>query len=56
MSETSEEFARKAEACRQLADLAEDEYRRALWVERATEWERLAAEAKKQPGSSKPVT
>jgi hypothetical protein len=48
MSEVSEEFERKAEACRRLADIAEDQYRGALWIERAAEWERLAAKAKKQ--------
>ena len=48
VSKVSEEFRRKAEACRRLADTAEDQYRRALWIERAAEWERLAAKATKQ--------
>ena len=55
MSEVSEEFKRKAEACRRLADIAEGQYRRALWIERAAEWERLATKATKQPRPSSPV-
>jgi hypothetical protein len=37
----------KAEACRRLADLAEDAAWRAMWDERAEYWERLAAKAAK---------
>jgi hypothetical protein len=48
MSELSEEYKRKAEVCRRLADIAEDQYRRALWIERAAEWERLAEKATNQ--------
>ena len=36
----------KAEACRRLADLAEDASGRAMWDERAEYWERLAAKSK----------
>jgi hypothetical protein len=43
MSEAPEILARKADACRRLADLVDDAERRMLWIERATEWERLAA-------------
>jgi hypothetical protein len=32
----------KAEACRQLANIAEDEIRKALWLARADYWEKLA--------------
>ena len=44
----------KAEACRRLADLAEDAGRRAMWDERAEYWERLAAKAKTSPRRLKP--
>jgi hypothetical protein len=44
----------KAEACRRLADIAEDEYRKALWIERAHHWEQLAAKTEKQPRRQKP--
>ena len=33
----------KAEACRRLADKAENEWRKALWIERARHWDQLAA-------------
>jgi hypothetical protein len=39
----------KAEACRRLADLADDEQRKALWIERADHWEQLAVKAAKRP-------
>jgi hypothetical protein len=48
MTDNSNEFARKAEACRRLADLADDDHRKALWIERATEWERMAVVAGKK--------
>jgi hypothetical protein len=35
----------KAEACRRLAVIAEDETRKALWLARANYWEKLAAVA-----------
>jgi hypothetical protein len=38
----------KAEACRRLADTAENEYRKAIWIERAHHWDQLAAEAANQ--------
>jgi hypothetical protein len=44
----------KAEACRRLADLAEDAQRKALWIERADHWEQLAAKATKRPQQQKP--
>mgnify|MGYP001171557904 CR=1 FL=1 len=34
----------KAEACRRLANTAENEYRKALWIERGQYWDQLAAE------------
>jgi hypothetical protein len=43
------QFRLKAKACRRLADIAEDEQRRALWIERADHWEQLAAKAAKGP-------
>lgn len=44
----------KAEACRRLADLAEDAERKALWLKRADDWEQLATKAAKPPRSRKP--
>jgi hypothetical protein len=38
----------RAEACRRLADLEENSRRKALWIERGDEWERLAEKAAKQ--------
>jgi hypothetical protein len=37
----------KAEACRRLADLSEEDARKALWIERADYWEELAVKAAK---------
>ena len=37
----------KAEACRRLADAEKDPYRKAMWMERADYWERIAAKAAK---------
>jgi hypothetical protein len=48
MSEISDAFHRKAEACRRLADLSQDDERKMLWIERATEWDRIAVKATKQ--------
>jgi hypothetical protein len=45
----------KAEACRQLAGIAEDVMRQALWLDRADHWERLAKEAEKRPRTEKQV-
>jgi hypothetical protein len=45
MSEVSGDLHRKAEACRQLANLSKDTKRKVHWIERATEWDRLAVEA-----------
>ena len=44
----------KAEACRRLADLAEDASGRAMWDERAEYWERLSAAPKTSPQRLKP--
>jgi hypothetical protein len=49
MSDEAPLLRRKAEACRQLADTAEDESRRGLWIERARHWEQLAAKTANQP-------
>jgi hypothetical protein len=42
------ELRRKAEACRRLADLSDNAKRKALWLERADNWEGLAIKAAKQ--------
>jgi hypothetical protein len=44
----------KAEACRRLANTAENEYRKALWIERAQYWDQLAAESANQLQRQKP--
>jgi hypothetical protein len=44
----------KAEACRRLADLAEDLQRKALWIERADHWDRLAAKTAEPPQQPRP--
>jgi hypothetical protein len=38
----------KGEACRRLADTAENQFRKALWIERAHHWDQLAAEIANQ--------
>jgi hypothetical protein len=43
MSEIADEYRRKAEACRRLADLSPEAERKAHWLEQAEEWDRLAA-------------
>jgi len=43
MSGIQNELRRKAEACRSLAVGAEDQWRKALWIERAQHWELEAA-------------
>jgi hypothetical protein len=44
----------KAEACRRLADRAENEYRKALWIERALYWDQLAAGAMRRQREKPP--
>jgi hypothetical protein len=44
----------KAEACRRLADLAEDADSRTMWDERAEYWDRLAAKGIRPPQRQKP--
>ena len=41
-------FRLKAEACRQLADTAENVVREAIWLDRADYWEQLAKEAERR--------
>jgi hypothetical protein len=48
MSEIADEYRRKAEACRRLADRSPEPNRKAHWIQQATDWERLAADALKQ--------
>lgn len=38
----------RADGCRQLANVSEDANRKALWIERADHWEKLAKEAEKR--------
>jgi hypothetical protein len=38
----------KAKACRELAELATDPERKAMWIRSAENWERRAAKARKQ--------
>jgi hypothetical protein len=45
------ELRLKAEACRKLAGMFEEPARKALWIERAGEWEQLAMKAEKQPSA-----
>jgi hypothetical protein len=54
MPDAAAQLRLKAEACRRLADIAEDAYRKALWVERARHWEELAAKAEKQSQHRRP--
>jgi hypothetical protein len=48
MSEVADEYRRKAEACRRLADISRETERKVHWMKQATDWDRLAAEAVKQ--------
>jgi hypothetical protein len=48
MFEVADEYRRKAEACRRLADLSPESERRARWIEQAAEWDRVSAKALKQ--------
>jgi len=49
MSEISQSHYRKAEACRHLADLSPEPDRKAHWLEKADEWDTLAAQAETKP-------
>jgi len=49
MLEDSIALRRKAEACRQLADMDQSAERKALWLKRADDWEQLAIKAEKRP-------
>jgi hypothetical protein len=40
--EVLDEYRRKAEACRRLADLALEAEGKVLWIEQASEWDRRA--------------
>ena len=42
------ELRRKAEAFRQLAEIEASDEDRTLWLQRAADWERLAAQADKR--------
>jgi hypothetical protein len=45
LSKNPAQLRQKAEACRQLADTAENVVRNAMWLDRADYWEKLAKEA-----------
>ena len=45
MSKTAAGLREKAEASRQMANMTDDAKRRALWDQRAREWDRLATKA-----------
>jgi hypothetical protein len=47
MTEVADEFRRKAEACRRLADLSPEADRKSHWVGQACEWDQFAAQALK---------
>ena len=54
VSDIADEYRRKAaEACRRLADLSPETERKVHWIQQATEWDRLAAEAAKQSAKLK---
>jgi hypothetical protein len=42
------QFRLRAEACRRLAELADDPQRESIWLERANDWDQLAAKAEKK--------
>jgi hypothetical protein len=52
MSEDPVALRRKAEACRQLADMDQSADRKTLLLKRADQWEHLAIEAEKHPPKS----
>jgi len=52
VSEDPLALRRKAEACRQLADMDQGADRKTLWLKRADQWEQLAIEAEKHPPKS----
>jgi hypothetical protein len=47
MEDSVADLRRKAGACRQLAAMEDSAERKALWLNRAEEWERCAIEAEK---------
>jgi hypothetical protein len=48
MGEEPGHLRMRAEACRRLADIADDEANKALWLKRADHWEEMAAKAEKE--------
>jgi hypothetical protein len=54
--ETPAQFRLKAEACRRLADLADNVERRRLWLNRAAGWDDMAAKAEKKNKRQRPPT
>jgi hypothetical protein len=47
--EVSHDLHRKAEACRRLADLSEDDERKSYWIKKAVNWDRLAKKPRNTP-------
>jgi hypothetical protein len=54
--ETPAQFRLKAEACRRLADLADNVERRKLWLNRAADWDDMAVKAEKNNRRWRPPT
>jgi hypothetical protein len=52
MANDPAEMRQKADACRMLANIAENPERKALWLNRADYWEELAVKAVKVSGRS----
>lgn len=55
MPKIAEEYRRKVEACRRLADMCPEVERKAHWMQQSTKWERLAAEAAKKSRRRQPA-
>jgi hypothetical protein len=53
MSDEAGQCRQKAEACRQLAEISEDESRKLVWLERADYWAQLARKASNLPPRDK---
>jgi hypothetical protein len=49
------QFRLKAEACRRLADLADNVERRKLWLNRAAAWDEMAVKTEKENKKRSPT-
>jgi len=54
MPDKAAELRMKAEACRRLADMSDDALQKAIWLERADDWEGLAKKAERAAAKRKP--